>query len=60
MAGREFRDQGTLPPTAARPDVCLGARGGSFIAPENVDWLDAYQTNLNERQMPQVTRQAAE
>jgi phenylpropionate dioxygenase-like ring-hydroxylating dioxygenase large terminal subunit len=60
MAGREFRENGTLPATAARPEVCLGARGGSFIAPETVDWLDAYQSNLNERQVPQITQQAAE
>ena len=43
-----------------KPDICLGARGGAFIAPENIDWLEAYQNNLNERQVPQLTRQAAE
>jgi hypothetical protein len=60
MAGREFRDTGKLPPTALNPEITRNARGGSFIAPESMDWEQAYQNNLKERQFPQFTQQAAE
>ena len=38
-----------------------GARGGSFIAPDSLDWLDAYAEELRKAQSPMsFLMQAAE
>jgi hypothetical protein len=60
QAARDFEATGTLPPTAEAPEISLGARGGAFIAPDNVDWLEAYEQNWLERIVPMPIRQAAE
>ncbi|HTE81299.1 MAG TPA: hypothetical protein VK634_11480 [Reyranella sp.] len=36
----------TVPPLVDNQDLCRGARGGAFVAPEKVDWLDAYADKL--------------
>jgi phenylpropionate dioxygenase-like ring-hydroxylating dioxygenase large terminal subunit len=60
QAARDFEATGTLPPTAEAPEICLGARGGAFIARDDVDWLEAYDQNWRERLVPVPIRQAAE
>ena len=59
-AAKEFAASGKLPPTARDPHLCRGARGGAFIAPVTMDWLEAYAKNLREIDVPGVVRQAAE
>jgi phenylpropionate dioxygenase-like ring-hydroxylating dioxygenase large terminal subunit len=59
-AAKEYAASGTLPPTAANPEICRGARGGAFIAPVSMDWLEAYAKNLREIELPGQVRQAAE
>ena len=39
-------------PDRASPELIRGARGGSFIAPDNLDWLDAYAEELRQAQSP--------
>ena len=34
------------PPLVDDPDACRRARGGSFVAPAKLDWLDAYAEKL--------------
>ena len=60
-AGKEYAETGKLPPTAANPEICRGARGGAFIAPDTQDWWEAYQQNLREVLVPPgAVKQAAE
>jgi phthalate 4,5-dioxygenase oxygenase subunit len=59
-AAKEFAANGKLPLTARDPSICRGARGGAFIAPDTMDWLEAYAKNLREMEVPVVVRQAAE
>jgi phenylpropionate dioxygenase-like ring-hydroxylating dioxygenase large terminal subunit len=59
-AAKEFAASGKLPLTARDPSLCRGARGGAFIAPDTMDWLEAYAKNLREIEVPGVVRQAAE
>ena len=51
-AARALREKGEVPPTVDRPDIYRRARGGSFIAPSSLDWLDAYAKNLREATSP--------
>ena len=51
-AARALREEGKVPPTVDRPDIYRRARGGSFIAPSTLDWLDAYAKNLREATSP--------
>jgi phenylpropionate dioxygenase-like ring-hydroxylating dioxygenase large terminal subunit len=59
-AAKAFAAGGKLPLTARDPSICRGARGGAFIAPVTMDWLEAYAKNLREMEVPGVVRQAAE
>jgi phthalate 4,5-dioxygenase len=59
-AAKEYAASGKLPLTARDPSLCRGARGGAFIAPDTMDWLEAYAKNLREIEVPGVVRQAAE
>jgi len=49
---RALADDGTVPPGVDNPEVLLGARGGDFLADENVDWLEAYAERRNAFQDP--------
>jgi phenylpropionate dioxygenase-like ring-hydroxylating dioxygenase large terminal subunit len=51
-AAQAHQKDGSVPATVDRPELTRGARGGSFIAPENVDWLDAYADELRKAQSP--------
>lgn len=42
QAVMEFKDRGVLPPTASRPELYRGPRGGHFLADAGVEWRDAY------------------
>ena len=42
----------TVPSICKSPELMRTARGGSFIAPDNVDWLDAYNEQLRIAQSP--------
>ena len=41
-----------MPVTVDDSDIYRRARGGAFIAPADVDWLDAYARNLREAVSP--------
>ncbi|MCW5737231.1 MAG: Rieske 2Fe-2S domain-containing protein [Enhydrobacter sp.] len=45
-ACQKLMNDGTVPPLVDDPHACQRARGGSFIAPEKQDWLDAYADKL--------------
>ena len=51
-AAQAHQKDGTVPSTVDRPELTRGARGGSFIAPDSVDWLDAYAEELRKAQSP--------
>jgi phthalate 4,5-dioxygenase len=61
-AAQAHQKDGSVPPTVDRPDLSRGARGGSFVAPEGVDWLEAYEQELRKAQSPMgfLLQQAAE
>jgi phthalate 4,5-dioxygenase oxygenase subunit len=46
QAVTEYREKGTLPPTASRADLYRGHRGGHFIADAKVEWREAYSALL--------------
>ncbi|HET8748476.1 MAG TPA: (2Fe-2S)-binding protein, partial [Ramlibacter sp.] len=45
-AALALRQEGTLPPGVADPEVMWGARSGSFHTPAGVDWQQAYREKL--------------
>ncbi|MDP6173078.1 MAG: Rieske 2Fe-2S domain-containing protein [Rhodospirillales bacterium] len=45
-AALAFEKDGTLPPSAADPMVYTGVRGGQFLAPEKMEWLEAYAQQI--------------
>jgi len=45
-ACQKLANEKVTPPLVDDQDICRRARGGSFIAPEKVDWLDAYAEKL--------------
>ena len=49
-----------LPPTVDQPELARSARGGSFIAREDVDWRDAYAAEMRKAKSPAGFLQAAE
>ena len=51
-AAQAHQKDGSIPATVDRPELMRGARGGSFIASEKVDWLDAYAEELRKAQSP--------
>jgi phenylpropionate dioxygenase-like ring-hydroxylating dioxygenase large terminal subunit len=51
-AAQAHQKDGSTPPTVDRPGLTRGARGGSFIASDQVDWLDAYHEELRKAQSP--------
>jgi hypothetical protein len=51
-AAQQHQKDGAVPATVDRPDLARGARGGSFICSDKVDWLDAYAEELRKAQSP--------
>jgi len=42
----------TVPASVDNPDVYRGARGGAFVAPTSLDWIDAYAEKLKTAKSP--------
>jgi hypothetical protein len=59
-AAQELMNEKKVPATVDNPDIYRGARGGAFIAPTSVDWLDAYAEKLQTAKSPlgMLTRMA--
>lgn len=51
-AVRAHAADGTLPSLCKSPEVMRTARGGSFIAPSDTDWMEAYHDELRRAQSP--------
>jgi phthalate 4,5-dioxygenase len=45
-AAQALAETGATPPCVDHPEICLGAHGGNFVAPERVPWLEAYAAEL--------------
>jgi hypothetical protein len=41
-----------VPDSVDNPDICRRARGGAFVAPTEIDWLDAYAQKLQTAKSP--------
>jgi phenylpropionate dioxygenase-like ring-hydroxylating dioxygenase large terminal subunit len=57
---KALAEAATSPPGVDDPAVNLGARGGAFVAPEGIDWLDAYRQEFDARLSPASQSKAAE
>lgn len=51
-AARAHATDRTLPAICNSPELMRTARGGSFVAPEDLDWMDAYHAELRRAQSP--------
>ena len=51
-AARAYRDDGVVPPGVDDPSVYFGSRSGFFYASDDVDWIAAYDTQLDEASRP--------
>ena len=51
-AAQAHQKDGSVPATVDRPDLARGARGGSFVCSDKIDWLDAYAEELRKAQSP--------
>jgi phthalate 4,5-dioxygenase oxygenase subunit len=53
--------EGITPPGVDNPETYLGARGGDFIGPSTIGWLQAYSDEIRASSNPTgVLRAAAE
>lgn len=52
LAARAWRDDGEVPPGVDDPDAFYDSRSGFFLAPDDVDWLAAYQASLASAERP--------
>ena len=59
QAVTDYREKGVLPPTANRPELYRGHRGGHFIADAKLEWRDAYSELLAKSPWESVGRQQA-
>lgn len=48
QAAKALEAGGSAPGAVDNPDVYRGARGGSFIASDELDWLGAYEQKLDQ------------
>lgn len=51
-AARAHQAGGAVPLNVDAPEVLRGARGGSFVADDGIDWLQAYQAQLDDAASP--------
>ena len=51
-AARDLRDNGTTPPGIEDPEIFREARSGFFLAPDEVDWRDAYHEATRTMERP--------
>lgn len=42
----------TVPPTVAQPELTRTARGGTFVAPDDIDWREAYARQVEVSRSP--------
>lgn len=59
-AARAFQKDGNMPPGAKTPDIFGGIRGGSFVAPKEQNFDQAYQERLAAQAFGSPGQQAAE
>ena len=59
-AARAFSEEGIAPPALDNARVCHGARGGSFVAPSSMSWLEAYASQVRTALNPTGKLHAAE
>jgi phenylpropionate dioxygenase-like ring-hydroxylating dioxygenase large terminal subunit len=52
LAARALAETGAVPPIVDDPGICLGARGGNFVAPARLTWREAYATELRSSANP--------
>lgn len=46
QAAAALAEMGQMPPGADDPGIVRGARGGAYVAPANVDWMQAYEAQM--------------
>jgi hypothetical protein len=51
-AAQTLTRDGKVPASVDDPDIYRGARGGAFVAPTTIDWLDAYAEKLQTAKSP--------
>jgi len=59
-AARALAEEHKLPPGVENPDLFLAARSGDFLAPRDVDWMDAYWERMRASANPTGHLKAAE
>ncbi|NQV55124.1 MAG: (2Fe-2S)-binding protein, partial [Rhodospirillales bacterium] len=59
-AAKAYQKDGTLPQSATDASVYRGVRGGQFVAPEAENWLNAYDTRLENAPLKPPVAKAAE
>jgi phthalate 4,5-dioxygenase len=57
---RAHQKDGTVPATVDQPELARGARGGSFVARDDIDWREAYLEEMRRAKSPAGFLQAAE
>ncbi len=58
---KQLAENNVVPPGVDDPHVTDGARSGDFVAPSNLDWLEAYAAEINRAHNPSgVLKYAAE
>jgi len=51
-AAQAHAKDGSVPATVDRPELTRGARGGSFVCSDKIDWLDAYAEQMRKAHSP--------
>ncbi len=59
-AAQALAKDGSPPPGALDPELFLAARSGDFLAPKEMEWLDAYAERLRASANPTGRLKAAE
>jgi phthalate 4,5-dioxygenase len=49
---KQMADSNTTPPLVDNPEACQGARSGDFVAPDHLDWLEAYADEIRRAHNP--------
>jgi phthalate 4,5-dioxygenase len=60
LAVQDHAEKGVVPPALDNPEAVLGARGGDFVAPGNLDFKGAYEREMARSQNPTGRLIAAE
>jgi phthalate 4,5-dioxygenase len=57
---RDYTENEAVPPGVDNAEAMLGARGGDFVAPDNLDFKGAYEREMRQSQNPTGRLMAAE